>query len=259
LTTPELAAELLTHVKGVTGMDLDVLRQDDSGSSETLERIRTQGMDKTFSMPRLQDEMVWEVASSRALGEASARLVGQGAMRIMADGIICKLPNWTEASKLMKGPANDTYTGATPWHQDMISMPLDRVGGIQFWMALSEITPDMGSIQYLSGSHREGALGAVQYGSRGQTMQKARHELWEKYEISPQHHLQPGDVIAHDSLVVHAAESNRTERMRWVYHSFRIPADTLYNGIPFTRFAEYGVDLKQWEPYDHPQFPIVSD
>lgn len=259
LVSRDLALALLGHLKQVTGLDYDELPRDHPDAQAVTARIREQGMDKMFSMPRLQDDLVWQVAASHALGEASAQLTGIHPMRIMTDGVLCKLPDWTNAENLMNGPGNGTYTGATPWHQDYISMPMDRIGGIQFWMALSEITPDMGTIQYLTGSHREYPLGAVHYGSNGQTMQDVHPELWEKYETSPQHHLHAGDVVAHHPLVMHAAEPNRTDRLRWAYQTFRIPADTLYNGIPFTRFTEYGFNFQQWEPYDHPKFPIVSD
>jgi ectoine hydroxylase-related dioxygenase (phytanoyl-CoA dioxygenase family) len=146
-------------------------------------------------------------------------------------------------------------TGETPWHQDMPPMPMDRAGGLQFWLALTEITPEMGSMQHLSGSHREPPLGCTQF-TPDQTLEGLHPELWEKYSVSPTHHFQPGDVLAHDSLTLHYAQSNKTNRLRWVYTSYRIPADTLYNGIPNPRFEEFG--FEPWKPFDHPKFPIVT-
>jgi hypothetical protein len=259
LLSAPLAAEMLAHVKQASGLDYDTLPRDHPDAGAIKARFHEHGMPKLFIMPRLQDQLMWDLASSRALGRASARLAGIGPMLMLSDGVLCKLPEWTGEVDMVTGPAKGTITGATPWHQDFVSLPLDRAGGIQLWLALCEITPEMGSMQYLTGSHRERPLGGVQYGNTGQTMEGNHPELWEKYELSPPLHLQAGDVIAHDSLVVHAAQRNTTDRLRWAHHSFRTPADTLNTGAPFSRFTDFGFDFKQWTTYEHPKFPVVSD
>ena len=99
-------------------------------------------------------------------------------------------------------------------------------------------------------------MGCVQFND-DQTLEELHPELWEKYELSPPHHLHPGDVLAHDSLTVHYAQANRTNRLRWVYTSYRIPANTLNNGIPNPRFEEFGFET--WKPFEHPKFPIVAE
>jgi ectoine hydroxylase-related dioxygenase (phytanoyl-CoA dioxygenase family) len=114
----------------------------------------------------------------------------------------------------------------------------------------------MGPMRHLTGSHHEPPFGALHY-TEDQTLRKAHPELWEKYELSPVQHCQPGDVIAHTSLTVHTAPPNRTNRFRWVYTSYRIPADTLYNGMQNRRFDGFGFEL--WKPFDHPKFPVVAE
>jgi hypothetical protein len=260
LVSPGLAGELLDHLKNVSGLHHDQLAEDDPDAPEVMEMLRANGIFKLFSMPRLQDETVREIVTSRGLGRAAATLSGHPSMRINSDGIICKMPAWIGEKNLLEGPGADVYTAETPWHQDYPQVPWDRGGAVQFWMALAEVTPEMGSLQYLTGSHREPPLGAIHYTHTdgGQTLEGLYPELWEKYEVSPGLHLQAGDVLAHNSLVVHYAEPNRTDRLRWAYTSYRMPAHTLYNGVPFKRFIEWGIDLKQWEPFDHPAFPIVT-
>ena len=135
-------------------------------------------------------------------------------------------------------------------------MPMDRPGGIQFWMALVEITPEMGSMQHLSGSQVEPPIGNVQY-TTDQTLETERPDLLAKYPLSLAHHFQPGDVLAHSPLTLHYAQANTTNRLRWVYTSFRIPANALYNGIPNPRIDPFG--FTPWKPFDDPMFPIVSD
>jgi Phytanoyl-CoA dioxygenase (PhyH) len=259
LISSELAEDLLARVKAISGLDYDELPRDHPDAQAVMEKIRGKGIWKTFSMSRLHDQHVWDIITSRSLGEASAQLSGRRPMRLFSDGVLCKMPAWTGEEQLTSGPAADVYTGATPWHQDFNSQPYDRVGAVLFWIALSEVTPEMGSVQYLTGSHHEPPLGAVQYNAGGQSLKEFYPELWEKYELSPPQHLQPGDVVAHHTLVIHYAEPNHTDRLRWAHTSQRIPADALYNGIPYSRFPEYGIEFKQWKPLDHPSFPIVSE
>jgi ectoine hydroxylase-related dioxygenase (phytanoyl-CoA dioxygenase family) len=248
LVSRELATELLNHLKRVTGIEHDELPPDHPEGRTIAQRIKDEGLAKIFFMSRMHDETVFAFATSRALGEAAARLTGFRPLRLLTDGVICKLPSWTEATGIWSGPS--------PWHQDFPPVPWDRAGGAQFWLALCEITPDMGSMQHLSGSHRERPLGNVPY-TPDQNLRELYPYLTEKYPVSPAHHLQPGDVLAHDALTVHFAEENRTNRIRWVYTSYRIPANTLYNGIPNERFDGYGFEV--WKPFDHPKFPIVVD
>ena len=252
LISPELAGSLLDHLKGTTGLDYDELPRDHPDADAVVERIRSEGRARIFYMSRLHDQTVWDIVTSRALGEASARLSGMRPMRMFTDGVICKLPLWTEKTELDAG----IMTGQTVWHQDFGPVPWDRPFGVQFWLALCEITPEMGSMQHLTGSHREGPLGCQHYAA-DQDVKEQFPELWDKYEVSEAHHFQPGDVLAHNPLTVHYAQANQTDRLRWVYTSYRVPADTLYNGIPNPRFTEFG--FEPWKTFDHPKFPIVSD
>jgi hypothetical protein len=258
LVSRELAGTLLARLKPRTGVDHDELPPDHPDADAVAQRLREKGIADFVSFPRLGDSTVWEFASSRALGEASARLTGHRPMRLFSDAVICKLPAWIEERDLAKTgtAAAQVYGGETPWHQDFPGLPWDRAGGVQFWLALCEITPEMGSLQHLTGSHREPPLGGVQYAT-DQTLKTLHPELWEKYTPSPAHHFQPGDVLAHTPLTVHYAQANRTDRLRWVYTSYRIPAETLNNGMPQSRFTAF--DFKPWKPFDHPKFPIVAD
>jgi ectoine hydroxylase-related dioxygenase (phytanoyl-CoA dioxygenase family) len=253
LLSTELAGEMLAHLKQTTGIEYDELPRDHPEAEAVVKRIRDEGTAKLFFMSRLHDETVADVVKSRGLGEAAATLTGIRPMRLFTDGVICKLPGWTEEEEGLKA---GIMSGETPWHQDFSPVPWDRSSGIQFWLALCEITPDMGSMQHLSGSHREPPLGCQHY-TADQSLKTAHPELWEKYELSEAHHLHPGDVLAHNTLTVHYAQANQTDRLRWAYTSYRIDADTLYNGIPNPRFTEFG--LEQWKPFDHPQFPIVVE
>ena len=63
------------------------------------------------------------------------------------------------------GAAGSTY------HQDSSEHGSDRVGELQFWLALAQVTPDMGAMRFVSRSHREGPLGAVFNDDRGNLLE----------------------------------------------------------------------------------------
>jgi ectoine hydroxylase-related dioxygenase (phytanoyl-CoA dioxygenase family) len=151
----------------------------------------------------------------------------------------CKLPN-QESER-------------TSWHQDNPNFPLDR-NALTIWVALDEITPDMGPVEYLSGSHRCGMLGDVP---------KSRMDLLDEYPdlarfpISPAHHMQPGDATVHHGLTVHSAGHNTTSRPRWSYLIAYFPADARYSGAP--NHDTDGFGLEQGGTLDHPSFTLLPE
>ncbi|MBT6147449.1 MAG: hypothetical protein HOH74_18575, partial [Gemmatimonadetes bacterium] len=64
------------------------------------------------------------------------------------------------------GAAGSTY------HQDSAEHGSDRVGELQFWLALEEVTPEMGAMRFVSHSHREGPLGSVFNDDQGDLLEQ---------------------------------------------------------------------------------------
>ena len=138
------------------------------------------------------DEVMRKVALSPAMGRNAQRLLGRDrAMRIYHDILNCKLP---------EGGSKPTH-----WHQDATNMPLDR-NFLTIWVALAEISPQQGPVQFYSGSHRWGML--------GRTHPENEYDLREEYpelaslQLSPAHHLQPGDCTVHHEITVHGTGTN---------------------------------------------------
>ncbi|HEX3815982.1 MAG TPA: phytanoyl-CoA dioxygenase family protein [Mycobacteriales bacterium] len=118
----------------------------------------------------------------------------------------------------------------TPYHQDSAEHGSDRIGELQFWLALEEVTPEMGAMRFLSGVHREGPLGSGALSSQDLLVQYPK--LTDLYEMSPPFHYQPGDATVHHGYMVHGAPPNCTDRPRWSYIFSYTPADTRWwNGV----------------------------
>ncbi len=118
----------------------------------------------------------------------------------------------------------------TPYHQDSAEHGSDRIGELQFWLALEEVTPEMGAMRFLSGVHREGPLGSGALSPQDLLVQYPK--LMDLYEMSPPFHYRPGDATVHHGYMVHGAPPNSTDRPRWSYIFSYTPADTRWwNGV----------------------------
>lgn len=107
-----------------------------------------------------------------------------------------------------------------PHHQDAPELGSDQVGEVQFWIALDEVTPEMGAMRFLDGSHREGILGVpfsdeagLAWGELPDLLDRFP-KLTDLYELSPALHYQPGDANVHHPQMVHGAPPNTTDRRR---------------------------------------------
>ena len=156
-------------------------------------------------------------------------------LRYRTDILILKSP----------GAAGSTY------HQDSAEHGSDRVGELQFWLALAAVEPEMGAMRFVSRSHREGPLGAVFNDDQGDLLEQFPN-LTSVLELSPPFHYQPGDCTVHHGYTIHGGPANSTDKPRWSYLFSYVPADTRYwNG----RSANWGSERKRLEDS---QCPVVS-
>jgi hypothetical protein len=129
----------------------------------------------------------------------------------------------------------------THFHHDGHGFAGDRAGSLTFWLALDDVTPEMGAMRFLSGSHREGPLGLVD----GETsLTELYPKLLERYEWSPPLSYRPGDATVHHAWLVHGAPPNTTESPRWSYLFGYVPADVQIHGAELRRLTnENSVDV----------------
>lgn len=134
----------------------------------------------------------------------------------------------------------------TPFHQDYSYQPFDRKGTLTLWIALVDLTPEMGPLRYLKGSHHEGPLGLIE----ARDIRDAYPHLKDN-EIVAGTYLKAGDAQAHWDLTIHGAAKNEGPGRRDALAARYMRSDTVYTGLthphwnkfdlqPGTRFADSG-------------------
>lgn len=197
------------------------------------------------------------IAFSRQMGQVAKTLINRARLsdadvpiQYHSDTLWCKVPGaW-----------------GTGYHQDDAVRPGDRPGVFNMWMALDEVTPEMGALRFLTGVHREGPLGNVRFPELDPSLdEESRRALSERgvlnfypkleqiYEWSPPFHYQPGDATVHHGWMIHGGPKNTTDRQRWGYILEYMPADTEFFFDGETRLragmSQHGLPVER--------FPIV--
>jgi hypothetical protein len=145
----------------------------------------------------------------------------------------------------------DPGVAGTTYHQDSAEHGSDRVGELQFWLALAAVRPEMGAMRFVSRSHREGPLGSVFKDDQGDLLEQLPN-LTSVLELSEPIHYETGDCTVHHGYTVHGAPANSTEEPRLSYLFSYAPADTRYwNGSA----ANWGSERKRLGDADNPPVP----
>lgn len=246
-----VSSEEVEHYREHGWVKLDGLLSEVLASAvldEVLRLLQTAGVGPSTSInnnglsvanPRQHSELLAAAAASPALGAAAAALIGEP-LRLFSDSVHGR-------------PADGTDRG-TQWHQDLIAMPFDRATAGGLWTALVEITPEMGPVQYLSGSHRLPPMG--RYYEPGPGAAGEYPWLLERYPPCPAFHLRPGDTLAHHCLTMHGAAPNLGDRPRFAWSTQRFDVRTRYTGLPNDRSDGRGLTIG--ETFDHEAFPLVA-
>jgi hypothetical protein len=232
LISSDTAGDLLTRAKGLLSenaddKELDEHHRDFPGFRDY---YRVSEVDDLFRAFRL----------SRQNGRNAARVLGRDMqIRSVTDLLAVKMPA-SKQGKVGRG------ADVTEWHQDHGAVPV-RANSFAFWVALDEVTPEMGSVVFYEGSHKVGHMGWDPTG----------FPRVQQCPQSPPLTLQPGDATAHLSLVVHGAPENRTDRPRWAYICNYFPGMAPYTGAPNHNLGDAVIEAGK--PLDHPAFPVVYD
>jgi hypothetical protein len=157
---------------------------------------------------------------------------------------------------MAKAPAHRT-DGSLPtiWHQDIPSFPFDRSGTMACWMALDHLTPDMGTMHFLEGSHKGEYYGRFPDDAGPDEIFEVHPELKKLYRDVPSPTFEPGDVTFHHCQTVHGAPANAGDRARWSYVVAFMASDCRYTGASCV-YTD-GMQLPVDEPIRHPRFPLI--
>ncbi|GAA0965681.1 hypothetical protein GCM10009555_005730 [Acrocarpospora macrocephala] len=232
---------------------LELLRARSEELTPDPERIRSRGQKHIGAEPSRRQHVMYEnpgdydhlfhaVTYSRRMGETAARFLEAESVRYLRSTIFEKV-------------AESAGNAATNLHQDFPYLPVDRSGTITIWLALCEVAPDMGPLQFVSGSHTFGSLGRdAQTNVRPDfvAQQYARH-AWPLTDPSA---MKPGDATIHADLTIHGAARNTTDRPRTGFAMTYMRSDVLYTGAPWRHTDALGLEPNK--PFDHEMFPILT-
>ena len=229
----QAAAALLARSKGVFGEDGRMgLEPAQSADKPTGYDYRTWFRSHYFADQCGDDVMA--VARSENLGKNVARLYGRDCpIRLLLNNFQVKLPRETGVGE------------GTVFHQDTSGFRYIEGAIISVWVALDEVTEDMGGLQFRTGSHTLGDLGTMQ-GWEGRL---------EQFPKSPSMILQPGDATAHVEYIFHGTGPNLSNRPRWSWTAIIGAGDAKYTGAQ----SPYGdhLGLEPGALLDHPSAPLI--
>ena len=187
---------------------------------------------ETYGKAFLQVHNVWqksmlcrEIVFAKRFAHAASRLLGVESVRIYHDQTLFKEPGG----------------GHTPWHQDQTYWPLEAGTTVTMWLPLAEVTNEVGSMYFVSGSHEMGEFGAG-------GISDASHDKIQKWIDSNGHipfthgAMALGDATFHSGFTLHSAKPNPTKETRPVLTVIYVADGAeILDPTPMQEF-----DLKLW-------------
>ena len=157
---------------------------------------------KKVDQPNLCDRTLLEFVSHPALGEWVAQLMGAEWIQAWAIQLLVKPPGGGKG-------------GVVGWHQDKHYWPYWEGEVFTAWVAVSEVTAEMGPMRFIRGSHQWGFLeGGDFFGSDcADQLERMKAPAGEKWEEVPAL-LEPGAASLHHKLTLHASGPNLSDRPR---------------------------------------------
>lgn len=158
----------------------------------------------TYGKAFLQVMNLWpdypEVAKfvmAKRFASIAAKLLGVDKVRIYHDQALYKEP----------------YGGLTPWHQDQYYWPLETNKILTMWMPLIDVTQDMGTLNFASGTGNVGYLGDIPISDESEQILSNMCEK-QGFDIVNHGDMQAGDATFHSGWCLHGAKENQSNIMR---------------------------------------------
>ena len=115
--------------------------------------------------------------------------------------------------------------GITPWHQDQFYWPLATKQSITMWIPLVDVSQQMGSMGFASGSHKQGYLGDIPISDESEVYFK-EYIAKQGFTIRQSGAMQAGDATFHNGWTLHGAAPNQSAQMREVMTIIYYPDGT---------------------------------
>jgi ectoine hydroxylase-related dioxygenase (phytanoyl-CoA dioxygenase family) len=192
--------------------------------------------DKTVDVSRYS-EVFHRIATLPKIGAIVKEVTGLPSLRLFGDQLI------------MKGPAAEGGIGSQ-FHQDLPFYPIDRCGGATMWIALDDLPAKSGTLRFIEGSHRWGAVG------RGTLNGWLVDHPADAELVTEANDVAAGSATIHDQSTLHGTDPNKWDKTRYAYMITFMPANACYNGMP-SRWTD-GLGLKIDSPFDHVYFPVIG-
>jgi ectoine hydroxylase-related dioxygenase (phytanoyl-CoA dioxygenase family) len=140
-----------------------------------------------------------EFVTARRFAKIAADIMGVDCVRLYHDQVLFKEPGGI----------------GTPWHQDQFYIPLDTTKVLTMWMPLVDVTPEMGTMDFVSTSHREGDYAHLPTDEKSDALFEP---LIEKrgWPVVPTGPMRAGDASFHSGWTIHRAQANNSAAMREV-------------------------------------------
>jgi ectoine hydroxylase-related dioxygenase (phytanoyl-CoA dioxygenase family) len=190
----------------------------------------------TYGMAFLQtsnlwvsDEVVKQFSFARRFAKVAADLMGVSGVRMYHDQALYKEPGG----------------GPTPWHQDQNYWPLATDKTVTLWMPLLDVSPEIGTLSFAKGSHREGYLGSMPISDKSE--ETFKNFVRERgYDVVTYGAMNAGDATFHTGWTLHAAPGNPSATfLREVMTIIYIADDVRVSDV---ETKEHQYDLGAWMP-----------
>jgi ectoine hydroxylase-related dioxygenase (phytanoyl-CoA dioxygenase family) len=145
-----------------------------------------------------KDSSIREFIFAQRFAQIAADLMGVRGVRLYHDQALVK----------------ETGGKLTPWHQDYYYWPLATEHTVTMWMPLVDVTREMGSMNFVQGSHADSAYAQLPI---SETSQEYFEQVIknQKGKVSS-YSLKAGDATFHSGRALHAAHANASEKRREV-------------------------------------------